>query len=237
MARVVGISQSNYIPWKGYFDLIRRCDLFVLYDDAQYTKNDWRNRNRIKTPHGTQWLTVPVEVAGRFGQRVNEARVRGGEWAANHWTRLRYAYAAAPHFARSAGEVETLYGQAAGLTHLSDVNGLFLRYLCERLDVRTPLAASADYLPATATDATAKVLGMCVAAGATCYLSGPAAKSYLDEEPFRAAGIEVQWMEYAGYPEYPQPHGPFEHAVSALDLLFCAGPHAPALLDRGRHAA
>ena len=236
MARVVGISQSNYIPWKGYFDLLHRCDLFLLYEDAQYTRRDWRNRNRIKTPDGVQWLTVPVEVKGKFEQRIRDTLVQGTDWAANHFTRLRHAYGKAPHFARYAPAVEVLFEQAVALTHLSAVNELFLRHLCGVFGIGTELVQSADYYIPDG-DATDRLLNMCVKAGASAYLSGPAAKGYLDEAKFRAAGIEVRWMEYTGYPEYPQPHGPFEHSVSALDLLFCVGPSANSFLERGRHAA
>src|SRR6476660_6059569 len=105
----IAIVQSNYIPWKGYFDLMRSVDEFVLYDDVQYTRRDWRNRNRIKTADGVQWLTVPVQVKGKYTQPIREVRVNDREWAANHWARLRHAYARAPHFADYADLLGELY--------------------------------------------------------------------------------------------------------------------------------
>ncbi len=92
----VAIVQSNYVPWKGYFDMVRGVDEFILYDDAQYTRRDWRNRNRIKTPHGTQWLTVPVEVTGKYLQKIRETRISDPNWARRHWQTLKSCYGTAP---------------------------------------------------------------------------------------------------------------------------------------------
>jgi len=230
MPRTVAILQSNYVPWKGYFDLIRRADEFVLYDTAQYTKNDWRNRNRIKTPQGVQWLTIPV-AAGPLGRPIDAARVGDRGWAENHLTRLRYAYRDAPHFARSEAAVAALYAEAGRLDRLTDVNELFLRGLCGLLGVPARFTRSHDY-NLDDPDPTGRLVGICTQAGATEYLSGPAARAYLDEGRFHAAGIAVRYIDYAGYPEYPQLHGPFDPAVSALDLLFMTGPRAAEYLDR-----
>ncbi|MBJ7432720.1 MAG: WbqC family protein, partial [Gemmataceae bacterium] len=98
MAKTVAILQSNYIPWKGYFDLIRSVDEFILYDEVQYTRRDWRNRNKIKTADGTQWLTVPVEVKGKYFQKINETLISESGWEKNHWTRICSAYSKAPYF-------------------------------------------------------------------------------------------------------------------------------------------
>jgi hypothetical protein len=234
MPRTVAILQSNYVPWKGYFDLIRQADEFVLYDTAQYTKNDWRNRNRIKTPQGVQWLTIPV-AAGPLGRPIDAARVGDRGWAENHLTRLRYAYRDAPHFARSEPAVAALYAAAGRLDRLTDVNELFLRGLCDLLNIPAHFTRSADY-NLDDPDPTGRLVGICSQAGATEYLSGPAARAYLDESRFRAAGIAVRYIDYAGYPAYPQLHGPFDHAVSALDLLFMTGPRAAEFLTRGAPA-
>lgn len=120
-AKRVAIVQSNYIPWKGYFDLIAACDEFILYDDVQYTRSDWRNRNRIKTPHGVQWLSVPVRIKGRLGQTIRETEIDGTRWAAQHWKRLQLNYARAPHFARYADALEALYLERPYRT-LSELN-------------------------------------------------------------------------------------------------------------------
>ncbi len=231
MGKTVAIVQSNYVPWKGYFDLIRAADEFVLYDDVQYTRRDWRNRNRIKTADGPQWLTIPVEVKGKYTQRIRDTKVSDRSWAASHWTRLRHAYAKAPHLRDFAELFGAVYADAAGLEFLSEVNEHFLRVVCGLLGVTTRITSSADYDLGNP-DPSGRLLDICTRAGATEYLSGPAARAYLDESLFARAGVAVRYMDYAGYPEYPQLHGPFEHAVSVLDLLFMTGPRAAAYLNR-----
>src|SRR5215217_4697059 len=115
MGKTVAIVQSNYVPWKGYFDLVRSADEFVLYDDVQYTRRDWRNRNRIKTADGTQWLTVPVEVKGKYEQTIRETKVGDRGWAENHLTRLRHACGKAPFWRDYQQLLTELYAEAAGL--------------------------------------------------------------------------------------------------------------------------
>jgi hypothetical protein len=231
MSKTVAVVQSNYIPWKGYFDLIRAADEFVLYDDVQYTRRDWRNRNRIKTADGPQWLTIPVEVKGKYTQKIRDTRVSDRVWAASHWTRIRHAYAKAPHFRDFAELFGELYAQAAGLGFLSEINERFLRAVCGVLAIPTRITSSADY-DVSNPDPTGRLLDVCTQAGATEYLSGPAAKAYLDESLFARAGVSVRYMNYTGYPEYTQLHGPFEHALSVLDLLFMTGPRAAEYLTR-----
>jgi hypothetical protein len=223
--KTVAVVQSNYVPWKGYFDLIRSADEFVLYDDVQYTRRDWRNRNRIKTPDGVQWLTIPVEVKGKYHQTVRETRVSDRGWAENHLTRLRHAYGLAPFFRDYESLAVELYTEAVGLEFLCEINARFIRRLCGVFGITTRITDSSAYRLDNP-DPSGRLLDICLQAGATMYLSGPAAKSYLDEDLFRKAGVAVQYMDYAGYPEYPQLHGPFEHAVSMLDLLFMTGSRA-----------
>lgn len=220
----VAIVQSSYVPWKGYFDLMRRVDEFVLYDDVQYTRRDWRNRNRFKSPQGVQWLTIPVQVKGRYTQRIDETLVSEPAWAERHWQTLRSWYRKAPFFKRYEPVLEGLYMGWRDLS-LSAINRRFLEGLRLELDIATPLSSSGDY--ASSGVKTERLLGICRAAGASTYVSGPAARAYLEEERFRAEGIAVEWMSYEGYPEYPQLHGPFEHGVSVLDLLLNVGEEAP----------
>lgn len=224
----VAISQSNYIPWKGYFDLISRVEEFVLYDEVQYTRRDWRNRNRIKTKDGVQWLSVPVQVKGKYLQRVDETVVSEPAWPQHHWATLIHSYARAPFFEAYRGPLSDLYG---GLTetYLSRINRRFLEALCDLLGIRTRLSWSTDY-PRETEDRVLRLVEICRQLGATDYLTGPAARAYLDEGPFNAAGIRVHYMDYGGYPEYPQLYPPFDHAVSVIDLLFSVGPEAPRYL-------
>lgn len=220
----VAIVQSNYIPWKGYFDLIASVDEFVLYDDVQYTRRDWRNRNRIKTPQGLAWLTVPVKVKGRYLQTVRETEIQAGAWAQEHWASLRHNYSRAAHYEECAALLEPTYMRRHH-THLSQLNRELIEAICGFLSIRTRITTSSQY--ALEDGRSARLAGICAQAGATQYVSGPAARDYLDEAVFAARGVAVSWFDYACYPEYPQLWAPFEHAVSIVDLLFNCGREAP----------
>lgn len=222
-ARTAVILQSSYIPWKGYFDLIARADELILFDDAQYTRRDWRNRNRIKSASGTPWLTIPVEVKGRFEQKICDTRVHDPAWAASHWQRLLDSYRRAPFFALYRELFETLY---LGLDEreLSAINGRFIKAICHILGIGTKISWSMEY--SLSIGKTECLIGLCRAVGATRYLSGPAARDYIEPQLFKDAEIELDYMCYDNYPQYPQLHGPFAHQVSVLDLIFNAGPEA-----------
>jgi hypothetical protein len=224
MGKTIAVSQSNYIPWKGYFDLIRGVDEFVLFDEVQYTRRDWRNRNRIKTAQGTIWLTVPVQTKGKYLQRIDETLIDDLSWGRTHWRALQHAYGRAPFFGACRGTLEGLY-LSPSPPLLSEVNRQFLLAVNGLLGIRTPLTWSTDH-PRTQGDPSLRLLEICLRRGADEYVSGPAARVYLDEEAFRRAGVRVRWMDYSGYPEYPQLYPPFDHAVSVLDLLFMQGPGA-----------
>ena len=219
----IAIVQSNYMPWRGYFDLIASVDEFVLLDDVQYTRRDWRNRNRIKTEQGTRWLTIPVEVSGRYTQNIDETGIAEPGWAAQHWSIVRQNYRDAAGFEAEGRFVEELYGHVPGPS-LSDVNRHFLAAICERLGIDTPLTRSQDYSAEGAK--TERLLDICRKAGAGTYVSGPSARDYFDEDAFAAEGIAVEWFEYGPYPEYEQVHPPFEPQVSILDTLLCTGQAA-----------
>jgi hypothetical protein len=219
----VAIVQSSYIPWKGYFDLIRAADEFILLDDVQFTKRDWRSRNRIKTKDGLHWLTIPVHTKGRYLQTIADTTVSDPEWAQRHWQTIRTAYARAPYFDAYAGPIAALYQEPLP-NRLSEINHAFITAIGRALEVTTPITWSSEYHPVEGRNE--RLVDLCVKAGATEYLSGPAAAGYVDHEAFAAAGVSVTFADYSGYPEYEQPHPPFESAVSALDLLFCTGPHA-----------
>lgn len=224
MSKRVAIVQSNYIPWKGYFDLINQVDEFILYDDMQYTRRDWRNRNRIKTANGLRWLTIPVNVKGKFFQAIKDTEISDPTWANQHWKTIEQNYRKTPHFVDYAERILTIYTQAAEMTHLSMVNYLFLIEICELLGIKTHISWSMDYV--IVEGKTERLVSLCQQAAATHYLSGPAARGYLDESLFTAASIAVEWMDYNSYPEYPQLYPPFEHSVSVLDLLLNTGAEA-----------
>lgn len=224
MNKVVAVLQSNYIPWKGYFDMIAAVDEFILYDDMQYTRRDWRNRNQIKTPQGVQWITVPVQVKGKYHQKIRDTEIDGTDWAAAHWKALAQNYRRAPHFAEIAAWLEPLYlGQT--FTHISQLNRHFIEAICRYLGIRTVITNSWDY---TLLDGkTERLAALCVQAGGTKYISGPAAKDYIDEKVFKDMGVQLDWFDYSGYPEYAQLWGEFTHSVTVLDLLFNCGKESP----------
>ena len=216
----IAILQSNYIPWKGYFDLIASVDEFILYDDMQYTRRDWRNRNQIKTPKGLQWLTVPVKVKGKYHQTIRETEIEGVDWAKSHWKSLCQNYRRANHFNAIAQELESLYIQTE-YSHLSQLNRTLIVWVCSKLGIKTKISNSWDYQ--LIDGQTERLADLCIQAGGREYVSGPAARDYIDETIFAEQGIKLTWFDYTGYPEYPQLWGDFTHNVSILDLLFNCG--------------
>ncbi|WP_431204248.1 WbqC family protein [Bradyrhizobium betae] len=220
----ISIVQSCYIPWKGFFDLIGRCDEYVIYDRMQFVKRHWHNRNRIKTANGSEWLTIPVVTKGRFDQAIDEVLIEK-PWAEKHWRTLELAYRRAPFFEVLAPVVRGWYERANKEVRLTDVNELFTREIAGLLGLRTNIVRDTAY-PADGSK-TARLLAIAQAARADRYLSGPSARAYLDEARLADAGIATEWMNYQGYPEYQQLHGDFDHAVSILDVLFNTGPEAP----------
>jgi hypothetical protein len=222
--RKIAIAQSNYIPWKGYFDMIAAVDEFILYDDMQFTRRDWRNRNQIKTPKGVQWLTIPVLVKGKYHQKIRETEIDGTEWAADHWKALAQNYRRAKHFSDIASWLEPLYLEQ-NFTHISQLNRRFIEAICKYLAIETAITSSWDYT--LIEGKTERLADLCVQTGGTEYISGPAAKDYVDEMVFSDMGIKLTWFDYAGYPTYPQLWGEFTHGVSVLDLLFNCGKDSP----------
>ena len=223
----VAILQSNYIPWKGYFDLIRLVDEFILFDDVQYTKNDWRNRNLIKTPRGLMWLTIPV-AQDSLHQKIRETKVADTRWAKKHVNSLQMNYARAPYYPEFAPRIFQIYSEVENEPFLSRINHAFIHAICGWLGIRTQIRWSSEYN--LIEGKTERLVDLCRQAGATDYISGPAAKGYLRENLFEDAGIQVHWMDYSKYPPYPQLFPPFLHGVSIIDLLFSEGGNAVNLL-------
>jgi hypothetical protein len=219
----VAILQSNYIPWKGYFDMIAAVDEFILYDDVQYTRRDWRNRNLIKTPQGRQWMTVPVKVKGKYRQTIRETELDGTDWEALHWKALTQNYHRAPHFDEVAALFEPLYLRRQH-THLSALNRELIEAVCGYLGITTKISNSSNYtlIPGKSE----RLAGLCAEAGGTEYISGPAGQNYIEQGVFADRGIKLTWFDYAGYPQYPQLWGEFTHEVTILDLLFNCGMDA-----------
>lgn len=220
----IAILQSNYIPWKGYFDIINMVDEFILYDDMQYTRRDWRNRNKIMTPNGLLWLSIPVDNKGKFYQKINETRVAGYDWIESHWKSIQYNYARAEYYQEYAQRLKNVYDRCKEEKLLSRINYMFIQEICDILGIKTKITWSSDY--ELVDGKTERLVGLVKSAGGDAYLSGPAAKDYIVEEQFRDADIRLEWMDYSGYPEYRQLSDKFEHGVSVLDLIFNEGPDA-----------
>ncbi|MGP8217102.1 MAG: WbqC family protein [Bacteroidia bacterium] len=219
------ISQSNYIPWKGYFDNINMVDEFVIYDEVQYTKRDWRSRNKIKTANGAHWLTVPVDVKGKYFQKIKEAQVLTTEnWRDTHWKSIQMNYSKSPYFKTYKDVFEPIYKDTSEVL-LSYINYRLIKAVNEVLGIKTPMRWS-DEIPNHITGKNERLVEICKAVGATEYYSGPAAKGYMDETLFIESGINVHYFDYSNYPVYSQLYGEFMHEVSILDLIFNEGPDA-----------
>jgi hypothetical protein len=235
VSKTVVITQSNYIPWRGYFDMLRSADEVVLLESVQYTRRDWRNRNRIKTAQGTTWLTVPVEAKGHYLQAIDETRIIDAQWATKHIRTIELAYSRAPHYAELAPWLFDLLRGVAAEPLLTKVNEQLLRALCERLGITVPIRRCSDVLDRSALRSmrpAERLLAIATELGSTRYLSGPSARDYLDIGLFEAAGIQVSWMSYDGYAEYSQLWGVFEPYVSIVYLIFNTGPEAARYLER-----
>ena len=218
----VAVLQSSYIPWKGYFDIIHDVDNFIFYDDVQFTKSDWRSRNRIKTANGLHWLSVP---AGPDQSRlIHEVQLKDPSWQRKHWTTLKQTYGKSKYFSDYRSFLEEVYlGHA--WNSLSDLNQYLITHIAQTfLGITTIFHDSRRY--AAEGQKLDRLLDLLKKVGATSYVSGPAASGYIDSGRFESAGIRLQFKEYSGYPEYRQPHPPFDHAVSVLDLLFAEGDNA-----------
>ena len=219
----VAVDQPNYIPWKGYFDLINDVDLFVFYSDVQYTVRDWRNRNKIITPNGEMWLSVPC---GKDTRRlICEARMTDEEWQRKHYETLKFAYGRKPYFGWVKPLLDEVYLERRW-EYLCDLD-IFLtkRIARDYLNIKTEFADSRDY--ETRGVKHERMLSLLEEVGADIYESGPAAKAYIIPEDYTMRGIELRWKLYDGYPEYPQGDNGFNHNVSILDLLCNVGEEAP----------
>jgi len=228
------ILQPSYLPWRGYFHQIQRADVFVFYDCVQYDKRGWRNRNRIKTAQGTQWLTVPVQAKGsqREGTPIAEIPIVWDDaWNEKHWRAIELNYRRAPFFEKYAGVLRQIFARHD--RWLADLACFSTELLAGELGIGGVQFVRSSTLPG-AGNKTERLLSILKHLGATHYISGPSARDYLEETLFGEAGIGLEYMEY-DYPDYPQLHGPFEPQVSVLDLLLNTGPCAADYIWGGSH--
>ncbi len=225
MSKVVVVLQSNYIPWKGYFDLINAADDFVVFDEVQFTRRDWRNRNKIIVDGVEKWLTVPLKSKGHYRSPISIMTVSDRQWAERHFATLSHAYAKAPYFTDYRDHLQKAYESVAKLERLSEINRYLLECLASLLGISTHFVQS-DSIHRQAGSATGRLVEICRDLGASHYLCGPATKNYLDCSEFADSGIQISYADYSGYPEYDQCTKSFTHRVSIIDLLMRVGPEA-----------
>lgn len=228
----IAILQPNYIPWKGVFDLISRVDVFVFYDDVQFTAKDWRSRNRIRTANGDIWLTVPVLTKGLRGQRICDAVIDPlSNWQTKHYKALKASYQKARHFKDYEYLLEEIY-LANKWTKIADLNIFATKLIAEALNISVEWCRSSD-LGQEGGKNGERAINLCKALGCDHFINGPSARAFMDESLFRENGIGLDYMSYS-YPEYEQLHQPFVHEVTVLDLIFNTGLNSRALVCMGR---
>jgi len=224
--RKLAIIQSSYIPWKGYFDIIKEVDVFVFLEDVQFTKQDWRNRNKVKTKDGARWLSVPVKASKHhMRQKICEVMVdSNSNWQKKHFYTFQMNCSKARYYANYKYLIEDFYLNKKW-QYLSEMNMYMTKKICEALGIEAEFYNSKDFdFEGRRTD---KLVNMCRRFGADYYLSGPAAKGYIEPGKFEKAGIVLEYKDYSGYPEYNQLYPPFDHYVTVLDVIFNCGPEAP----------
>lgn len=224
----LAVLQPGYLPWLGFFDQMQRVDIFVYYDDVQFDKHGWRNRNRIKSPVGPQWLTVPVLSTGYHGQSILDTEIDGSKfWSKKHLNAIRQNYARAPYLKTYLPEIESTLNFC--WRYLVDLDLALIEMMCHWLDIQTPTARSST-LGITG-DRSMRLLELCRHFGANIYLSGDAAQDYLEVELFADHGVTVEWQRYQ-HPTYAQIHGDFVPYLSALDLVLNNGSASQHIIRR-----
>jgi hypothetical protein len=218
----VAILQPNYIPWKGVFDLIDRVNTFVFYDDVDYTKQDWRTRNKVKTANGSVWLTIPVKKAP-LGTKINDIKIDNSKnWKKKHYQTITQSYKKAPYFDEYSYLIEKIYNEIDS-DNLSEFNINTTILLSDALGINANFVKSSDLRNEGLKGM--RLINICKQLEGDYYLSGPAARDYIIEEEFDDANIKLDYIQYS-YPEYPQSFGEFDHYLSVLDLIFNCGPNA-----------
>lgn len=221
---ICAIHQPQYLPWLGYFDKLDKADVFVFLDNVQYKKNEWQNRNKIRTARGWQWITVPVRY--NFKQLINQVRIDNSKrWSEIHYHSLLTNYNKAPYFNSYSSFFKNIYSQK--WEYLVDINIYFIKYLTQILGITTELI-KASQLDVTG-QKTVRLVNICKKLGADTYLSGSGAREYLDLSQFEKNNIKVVFQQFH-HPVYKQVYPGFELCMSIVDLLFNYGHKSLAVL-------
>lgn len=213
----VAIIQSNYLPWKGYFDIIHDADVFCFYDEMKYTKNDWRNRNKIYSKNGLHWLTIPI-YRDAVKEKISEVKLEDASWQSLHYTTLVTSYSKAPYFSQLESFLHDFYRDHTW-HYLSELNHYSIKKIAEYLGIKTKFVNSKDFN--LRGDRVERLIILLKDLGATEYISGPSAKDYLkgSEHLFEVNNIKLTFKDYVGYPAYRQLAEPFENYVSIVDTI------------------
>jgi hypothetical protein len=225
---IVAIHQPQYLPWLGYFDKMSKADVFCYLDNVQYKKNEWQNRNRIKTAQSRQWITVPVRY--RFPQKINEVEINNAvKWKKKHLQAFITNYSKASYFGDYIVHFKDFFSESWVL--LSDLNVFLIERLREFLNLHSKPTMLASSLMLS-DDPSDRLVDICKAVGADTYLSGQDGIKYMDLERFEEHGIKVVIQEFK-HPVYPQRFNQFQSHLSIVDLLFNCGPQS---MDKIREA-
>lgn len=223
---IVTILQPSYIPWRGYFHQIAKSDLFIFYDDVQYDKHGWRNRNRIKTPFGVRWLTIPVHSSGAITNNIpiNQVEVDWNQdWCEKHWQTIRQSYLKAPYFKEYEDLVAGFFKERPNLLADFTIDATII--LARKIGIKTTKFLRSSEMEGITGKKTDRLINILKSVDATHYISGPSAQNYIDEDEFRNAGIKLEYMQY-DYLPYPQLYPPYDPQVSIIDLIFMTGNSA-----------
>ena len=215
----VAILQPSYLPWLGFFEQMHRSDQFILYDDVQFTRRDWRNRNRVRVLEGSVWLTVPVIQKNKYDQSLLETKIDNStSWKRKHLETIRCHYSKTPFFDMYFPWCEKVFN--SDWDFLLDLSLETIQYLKGELKINTPLLRSSEL--GDSGNKTERLISICKQLGATQYLSGDSARNYISEKDFSDQGIELEYQKYQ-HPEYPQRYEGFVPFLSTIDLLFNCG--------------
>jgi len=221
--KTVFIIQSCYIPWKGFFDALNRADECILFDDMQYSKDHWHNRNQIQTIDGLKWLTIPVFGKKNIGQKIRDVQIDGNKWREKHWNSIKHSYGRSQYFNEYSPVIKSIYQDKVSAS-LSEMNHAFILAINGILGITTKIKWSHDLEIIEGKNE--RIIHLMQQLDATNILAGPSAKSFVKEDQFNNAGLNVEWLDYSNYPTYNQLFNPFVHEVSILDLIFNEGPNA-----------